>query len=202
VIDPTKVTRCALENAASISVLMLTTESVDVPETPSTGRGHGLDMDESSSGAPYTRVILPPKDRSEGQFSEQREAPQNRHINAWIVDGEPPLEKGRTYKFAINVGKLCEHANIAAPKLREFDWKDNQELEVWVVLSGSGIMAEPHQQKFTLPKQGDTDPIFFAVTPTGYGSVLLRISLYFARELTLLQEFEVPIAVKGSIQVA
>lgn len=37
--------------------------------------------------------------------------------NAWIVDGEPPLEKGRTYEFAINVGTLCEHA-MAAPRLR------------------------------------------------------------------------------------
>jgi hypothetical protein len=126
---------------------------------------------------------------------------QNRHINAWIADGEPPLEKGRSYKFAINVGKLCEHA-IAAPKLREFDWKDNHELDVWIVLSGYRVKVEPCQQKFTLPKEGDTDTLFFAITPTGYGSVLLRVSLYFARELTLLQEFEVPIPVKESVQVA
>ena len=139
-------------------------------------------------------VLVPPTET-------QLEVGQNRHINAWIVDGEPPLEKGRPYQFAINVGKLCEHA-IAAPKLREFDWKDNRELDVWIVLSGYRVMVEPRQQKFTLPKEGDTDPIFFAVTPTGYGSVLLRISLYFARELTLLQEFEVLIPVKESIQVA
>lgn len=121
--------------------------------------------------------------------------------NAWIVDGEPPLEKGRTYEFAINVGTLCEHA-MAAPRLRDFDWKDNPELDVWIVLSGHGFTAEPHQQKFTLPKQGDTDPIFFAINPTGYGSLLLRISLYFARELTLLQEFEVPIPVKIPVKEA
>jgi hypothetical protein len=139
-------------------------------------------------------VLVPPTEA-------QIEVAEHRHINAWIVDGEPPLEKGRTYKFAINVGKLCEHA-IAAPKLPEFDWKDNHELDVWIVLSGNGIMVEPRQQKFTLPKHGDTDPIFFAITPAGYGSVLLRISLYFARELTLLQEFEVSIPVKESAQVA
>ena len=129
------------------------------------------------------------------------EVAENRHINAWIVDGEPPLERGRTYKFAINVGKLCEHAN-AAPKLRDFDWKDNHELDFWIVLSGYRLIAKPRQQKFTLPKQGDTAPIFFDITPTGDDSVLLRISLYFARELTLLQEFEVPIPVKESVQAA
>jgi len=126
---------------------------------------------------------------------------EERHVNAWIEDGEPPLQKGRTYRFGINIGKLCQHA-IAAPKLREFDWKDNDELDVWIVLSGHGFSAQPRQRRFTLPKHGDTVPIFFAITPTEGDSLLLRISLYFARELTLLQEFEVSIAAKESVQVA
>jgi chaperonin GroEL len=44
IIDPTKVTRLALENAASISGLLLTTEAVvsDIPEEkPDMGHGHG-----------------------------------------------------------------------------------------------------------------------------------------------------------------
>ena len=45
VIDPTKVTRTALQNAASIASLMLTTEAMiaDIPETKSTPApsGHG-----------------------------------------------------------------------------------------------------------------------------------------------------------------
>ena len=53
VIDPTKVTRTALQNASSISALMLTTEamSAEIPEkTPAGGGpggpgGHGPDMD-------------------------------------------------------------------------------------------------------------------------------------------------------------
>jgi chaperonin GroEL len=50
VIDPTKVTRSALQNAASISALMLTTEAMiaEIPEkksaAPAPG-GHGPDMD-------------------------------------------------------------------------------------------------------------------------------------------------------------
>jgi chaperonin GroEL len=51
VIDPTKVTRSALQHAASISALMLTTEAMiaEVPEKksapPAGPGGHGPDMD-------------------------------------------------------------------------------------------------------------------------------------------------------------
>jgi chaperonin GroEL len=50
VIDPTKVTRTALQNAASIASLMLTTEAMvaEIPEkkpAPMPGGGHGPDMD-------------------------------------------------------------------------------------------------------------------------------------------------------------
>jgi chaperonin GroEL len=50
VIDPTKVTRSALQNAASISALMLTTEALiaEIPEkkpAPAAPGGHGPDMD-------------------------------------------------------------------------------------------------------------------------------------------------------------
>jgi chaperonin GroEL len=46
IIDPAKVTRVALENAASIAALVLTTECVinDKPEKKSAGGGHGHDM--------------------------------------------------------------------------------------------------------------------------------------------------------------
>ena len=51
VIDPTKVTRSALQNASSISALMLTTEAMiaEIPEKKSSaqpmGGGHGPEMD-------------------------------------------------------------------------------------------------------------------------------------------------------------
>jgi chaperonin GroEL len=50
VIDPTKVTRSALQNAASVSALMLTTEALiaEIPEkkpAPAPGGGHGPEMD-------------------------------------------------------------------------------------------------------------------------------------------------------------
>ena len=51
VIDPTKVTRSALQNASSISALMLTTEAMiaEIPEkksaAPAGPGGHGPEMD-------------------------------------------------------------------------------------------------------------------------------------------------------------
>ncbi|MCX7886917.1 MAG: chaperonin GroEL, partial [Verrucomicrobiae bacterium] len=49
IIDPTKVTRCALQNAASIAGLLITTEAcvTEVPEKEKrpAGHGHGSDMD-------------------------------------------------------------------------------------------------------------------------------------------------------------
>ena len=46
VIDPTKVCRCALENAASVAAMILTTESLvtDIPEPPSAAPGGAPDM--------------------------------------------------------------------------------------------------------------------------------------------------------------
>jgi chaperonin GroEL len=45
IIDPAKVTRSALQNAASIAALLLTTEAIvaDKPEPPSMGGGGGMD---------------------------------------------------------------------------------------------------------------------------------------------------------------
>ena len=219
IIDPTKVTRTALENAASIAGLLLTTEAlvVDIPEAEvgvlesstklEAARGKenrirgGLGIPSSGFKA-SKEVDHPPKSEAEAAVPPAAEAlSEERYVNAWIVDGEPPLERGQAYKFAVNVGKLCEHA-LAAPRLREFDWMDNREMEVWIVLSGRGFMSDLQQQRFTLPKEGETDPIVFTITPTENDQLLLRISLYFARELTLLQEFEVPIPVNESRRVA
>ena len=132
---------------------------------------------------------------------EKRQLSDERHINAWIEDGEPPLEKGHTYRFAINVGKLYQNA-IAAPELQEIDWKDKISLSVVIVVSGDGFSVRPRQQTFSLPKEGDTEPVFFDITPTLLDFLLLRISLYLALELTLLQEFEINIPVTESVKAA
>lgn len=46
IVDPTKVTRCALENAASVASTVITTESLvaDIPEPPAPVAPAGGDM--------------------------------------------------------------------------------------------------------------------------------------------------------------
>ena len=46
IVDPTKVTRSALENAASVAAMVLTTESLvaDLPEPPAPAAPAGGDM--------------------------------------------------------------------------------------------------------------------------------------------------------------
>ena len=52
IVDPTKVTRSALQNAASIAAMVLTTESLvtDAPEAKGCGCGHDHEMDNRMSG--------------------------------------------------------------------------------------------------------------------------------------------------------
>ena len=52
IVDPTKVTRSALQNAASIAAMVLTTESLvtDAPETKGCGCGNNHEMDNGMSG--------------------------------------------------------------------------------------------------------------------------------------------------------
>ena len=52
IIDPTKVTRSALQNAASVASMVLTTESLvaDKKEEGGCGCGHGHDMDAGMGG--------------------------------------------------------------------------------------------------------------------------------------------------------
>lgn len=124
-----------------------------------------------------------------------------RHVNAWIEDGDPPLETGRLYRFAVNIGKLRDQALGSSP-FPILNWGDNAALAILIVVSGHGFTASPHQRQLDLPKYGETEPVLFNITPLEPNSFLLRISIYLARELTLLEEFEIPIAVKEAMKVA
>ena len=120
-------------------------------------------------------------------------------INAWIEDGEPPLEIGRTYRFGINIGKLRQRA---LGNLQAIEERDEKSLGILIVVGGHGFSVEPQGQSLLLPTHGDTEAVFFAITPVRRGSLLLRITLYLARELTLLEEFEIPINAQNAIRVA
>ena len=85
VIDPTKVTRSALQNAASISALMLTTEAMicEIPEKKSAPQGggeHGPGMDTSIA----TRVAARGRPRNRAAF-----------LRCILKDKRPVPESGR-----------------------------------------------------------------------------------------------------------
>jgi hypothetical protein len=128
-------------------------------------------------------------------------ASEERHINAWVEDADVPLIKGQTYRFALNIGKLRANA-LSSPKLGNIDWGQNDSLTLVVLLSGSDFKVEPRYREIVLPKYGDTGSIFFYITPLKSTSATLRISLHLARELTLLEEFEIPIPIMEGARAA
>ena len=204
IIDPTKVVRSALQNAASVASLLLTTESViterleteatlPAPLSIESTAIKGIEWESS----PTTVFRSIGSKGIQGLAAKLPPAPEpKRHINAWIEDGDLPLIKGELYRFGINIGKLRDHA-LATQKLPEIDWGTNDKLEILVVLGGRDFSVEPRSQKFTLPKHGESDPIFFGVKGLIAGKPILRISFYLARELALLEEFELPLSVEG-----
>jgi len=77
-----------------------------------------------------------------------------------------------------------------------------QEVNILVVLSGDEFRVHPRRQSLTLSQSCDTKPVEFEIVPLVAVSALLRISFYLARELLLLEEFEISIPVQNAPKVA
>ena len=71
-----------------------------------------------------------------------------------------------------------------------------------MVIGGSDFDVEPRSHPLSVPHHGDTGPIFFSLTPLRAYTLELRISFYLARELALLQEFQIPIEVREAAKAA
>jgi CspA family cold shock protein len=123
-----------------------------------------------------------------------------RHVNAWIEDGEPPLETMRVYRLAVNVGKQRTDSLTSQP-LAEPDFKGEDSLELLVVVGGQGFSIRQHQQKLRLPRAGDSGVVHFEITPR-IETLLLRISVFLSSDLTLLEEFEIPVEARAQTKVA
>jgi hypothetical protein len=136
---------------------------------------------------------------AEARERARRKSTETRHINAWI--GAPPLRIDKAYRLGINIGRLREGA-LASAILPEPDRKDQRTLGLLIVVSGHGFTIEPRQHEIALPRRGETEAVFFAFTPTRQSGLMLRISVYLARELALLQEFEIPIEVQDAARAA
>jgi hypothetical protein len=148
--------------------------------------GHGIDIMIGAHGAPAENALP-----SQGSPVDV----EKREISAWIEGGEPPLDVGVKYRLFVKIGELPQHV-LASTKLMNLDWGNHEGLRILVVISGRDLSVDPPQRELWLPKEGDSAPIFFDITFNGNDLLLLRIMFYLAHELTLLQEFEIPISIR------
>jgi hypothetical protein len=170
--------------------------------SPSRGAAHSPRRAPPASSAAATDAVttdvheeaFSPTSPSALESAEAAAAPP-RFINAWLEDGTPPLAPDRPYTLAINIGRLRDQT-LASEPLARIDWGDKTSLMLLCVVSGHGASISPGQRTFELTPAGDTEKIPFTITARRADAIALRISLYLARELTLLEEFEVSIAVQ------
>jgi flagellar protein FliO/FliZ len=140
----------------------------------------------------------PPKTRPSTEDAAPAAA---RRINAWIEGGMPPLQVNRAYRLGLNIGRL-RAGGIAAVRFIEPQQQYEATLDLLVVVGGTGFRLEPRRHVLALPCRGDSESIFFTLTPLRAATLILCISIYLARELALLQEFEVPIETREAAMVA
>jgi hypothetical protein len=131
---------------------------------------------------------------------EDKADTDSRKVNLWIEDGDLPLVQAQSYIFGFNIGGSRDNA-LVSEDIPDVDWGNRQSLELLVVLSGRGFSIDPPSKTITLQKQGDTVPFLFKLSPTEAGFLYLRIGLYLARELTLLEEYEIPFEVMAAVPV-
>ncbi len=122
------------------------------------------------------------------------EESKGRRINAWIEDGELPLKVDVVYTIKINIGASIEGA-IGGKDFTEPDWGDCESLDLIIVLRGDGFQVEPSWQPAVLPRLGEMEAAAFEVRPCIEGNLELSLSLYLARELTLLEEMRISVEV-------
>src|SRR5262249_47729568 len=136
---------------------------------------------------PLLKAVTPQNDEADEHAVARR-------INAWLEGGSPPLVRDKPVQLGVNIGARRGDA-LAGADLPPINWGVRNELELAVLVSGKDFKVEPRLRQFTLTKGTDSKPIHFEVTPLTEGKPILRVSLYLARELDLLEEFEIPIAV-------
>lgn len=139
---------------------------------------------DSSSGLPWRN---PPSISTINGASDESK-PARREVNVWLVENEPPLVVGIEHKVGVNIGQPRE-GSVGGGEFKEPDWGDLDKLDLIILLDGSNVTIAPGWQPTVLPKTGNMEPLYFYVTPLDKGTVLLSLSIYLARELTLLEEF-------------
>lgn len=156
--------------------------------------------EEESTGS----IMLPRIDDEtnlEGTSPDKETNSPRKYINAWLAKGELPLIKDQLAVIAVNIGARKSRV-IAASVFREPDWGHWIELDVIVCLSGPGAKVTPTSHPLKIFKHGASAEIRFEVIPRKQGDVILNLSIYLAKELTLLEELELSLPVRLAVEEA
>ena len=227
IIDPVKVVRTALQDAATAATQIMTDDNILLPENASKGyseiemfgdEGYAapsvmerhwgapavtqdahIDRDDLGKMQPLGSTESQEDGISayeDGAFVE-KDQPSNdeqetRSINAWIDGEQQVIAVNTAFRLGVNVG-VPRSGALATETLPALDWDKADTIELLVMAGSSAFTVEPRSHKITLLPKGDTVPCYFAVTPKRSGTCNLRISFYIAVDLTLLEEFEVPL---------
>ncbi|HET6194049.1 MAG TPA: ABC transporter ATP-binding protein [Trebonia sp.] len=128
-----------------------------------------------------------------GEVSPADRLPERR-ANAWLQDADLPLVVNKAAKVGFNIGGPRAEA-IASAVFSEPDWGEASQLDLLVMLWAGRATVEPAGRELSLPRNGQTEDISFAVTPLAAGKIRLRFRVYLAAQGNLLQELRVDVRV-------
>lgn len=137
---------------------------------------------------------------SAGDDPEPVPVRSGREVNAWIVDGGLPLIRDRRYRVGVNIGAPRE-GRLAGWPFAEPDWGDRSEIRLLLSLHAAGVDVSPSCRRARLHREKNMRAVYFDIIPRVAGPVSLHISIFLARELTLLEEFRVGVVVADKAEV-
>ena len=112
-----------------------------------------------------------------------------RAVNGWLghSGGQLPFETASVVYFNISETRIN---GFVTALFSEPIWNTEQDIELIFALSSQQALINPEFQSVVLPKSGDSSKAEFHVTPKVLGKVSLILSIYFAKNLALLERLE------------
>ena len=123
------------------------------------------------------------------------------HANAWLQGADLPLLVNTTAVVGFNIGGLRTEA-LAGEVFPEPDWGEASDLELLVMLWAARAAVDPAGRRLSLPRNGQTEDVWFDVTPLAAGKLRLRFRVYLAAQGILLQELSVDVPVARQPRMA
>jgi hypothetical protein len=111
-----------------------------------------------------------------------------RQVNAWLEEAQQPLTVGRSYRLGVNIGSPRADSLVEVD-FREPEWGALNEIGLVIAVHARGARIEPLWHNATLLRKGEMEEVYFNIVPIEEGVIELYLTIFLARELTLLEEF-------------